>query len=225
MDDSKTLGLDHFRAYDLVARAVDYSVSLRGQFDRKGPRRHRLVSLEHFSNPVDKNGEGILDRQAHLDWYALDPATAAEPVRTVELANQFGTQSLTIGDAALLLVPTEKIEKGSRPPLGLDHFKCYRVLEGTTPAAASLRLEDQFLRSRRVRLEIPLFFCVPVTKEYRKGIEEIHNPKAHLTIYRISPREHATKRKVRDQFDEYALSILSTAMLAVPTRKLRWAEV
>ena len=225
MDDSKTLRLDHFRAYDLVARSVDYSVGLRGQFDGKAFRDHRLVSLEHFSNPVDKNREGLYNRHAHLNWYTLDPSTASEPVRRVSLANQFGKQELTVGDAVLLLVPTEKYEEGSRIARRLDHFKCYRVLEGVTPAAGALTLEDQFIESTRIRVEMPLFFCVPVAKRYRKRVEEIRNEKTHLTIYRISSREHSTRRKVRDQFDEYGLTMLSTAMLAVPSRKLSWAEV
>lgn len=224
MDDSKTLGLDHFRAYDLVARSVDYTVALRGQFDLEGFRKHRLVSLEHFSNPVDKNHEGRLERHAHLNWYTLDPETASEPKRTVKLANQFGPQTLTIGDSALLLVPCEKVEPGSHLAERLDHYKCYRVLEGTTPPAKPMHLEDQFLTSTRVRLEMPLFFCVPVAKRYRKGTERIRNAKTHLTIYRISPREHSTRRKVIDQFDSYPLTMLSTAMLAVPSRKLSWAE-
>lgn len=222
MDDSKSLELDHFRAYDLVAQAVDYEVALRGQFDRKGAKKHRLVSLEHFSNPVDKNHEGRYNRHAHLNWYSLDPATATEPTRTVTLANQFGKQVLTIGDGALLLVPCEKIEPGSRLARRLDHFKCYRVLEGSTPAAGAMGLKDQFLTSSRVRLEAPLFFCVPVAKTYRGNTEPLHNAKTHLTIYRISPREHSTRREVHDQFDEYKLTMLSTAMLAVPSRKLDW---
>ena len=222
--DSKTLGVDHFRAYDLVAQAVDYEVGLRGQFDRE-LRKHRLVSLEHFSNPVDKNHEGRFEDFAHLNWYTLDPATTSEPARSVSLVNQFGKQELVLGDPEILLVPTEKFEKGSRLSETLDHFKCYRVTEGVTPSAASLHLEDQFLTSSRVRLEMPLFFCVPVAKRYVHGLEPIRNEKTHLTIYRISAREHSTRRKVRDQFDDYGLTMLSTAMLAVPSLKLSWREL
>ena len=222
--DSKTLGLDHFRAYDLVAQSVDFEVALRGQFERKREyRKHRLVSLEHFSNPVDKNGEGRFEDFAHLNWYTLEPTS--EPERSVSIANQIGKQELLLGDPEQLLVPTEKFEKGSRMSENLDHFKCYRVTEGVTPAASGLHLDDQFLVSERIRLEMPLFFCVPVEKRYIHGVEEIRNEKTHLTIYRISAREHSTRRRVKDQFDEYGLTMLSTAMLAVPSLKLAWGEL
>jgi len=139
----------------------------------------------------------------------------------VRLRNQFGDQTLRIGAPEMLLVPTHKIEKGSAPPERLDHFKCYRVLKGS-PIGRTVSLRDQFLRSAKVEVTEPLFFCVPVAKRYLKKVEAIHDEKSHLTIYRISPREHSTSRKVRDQFDGYGLTMLSTAMLAVPSLKLEW---
>jgi hypothetical protein len=210
--------LDHFRAYNIDGVLVDHRVELRGQFDKEF-RRHRLVELEHFANPVDKNREGIHEKIAHQTWYTLDPETAAEPSRVVRLRNQFGEQRLLLGDAALLITPAEKIEPGSALSPTLGHYKCYRVVKGRE-IGRTVTLRDQFRRDSVSVLE-PLLFAVPVEKRYRE-LEPIHDEKTHLTIYRLTPVEHATRREVRDQFDHYSLDILSTAMLAVPTDKLEW---
>jgi hypothetical protein len=218
--DLASLGLDHFRAYDLDGVTVDYTVALEGQFD-KGFRKHRLVSLDHFANPADKNGEGILDKHSHQTWYALDPLGASEPTRTVSIVNQFGAQKIVTGDAAVLIVPAEKIEEGSAYPKSADHYKCYRV-EGGEEYGKKVTLRDQFRRDTVGVLE-PLLFGVPVAKR-RKVVEPIHNEKAHLTIYRLEPRDNSVARKVRDQFEAYRLRILATALLAVPTLKVEWEE-
>ena len=219
-DDLSSLKLDHFRAYNIDGVTVDHAVALKGQFD-KDFRKHRLISLDHFANPVDKNREGILDKHSHQTWYAFDPREASEPARTVAIANQFGTQKIVTGDAAVLIVPAEKFEKGSAYPERADHYKCYRV-EGAEEYGKAVTLRDQFRRDSVLVLE-PLLFGVPVEKR-RKAVEPIHNEKAHLTIYRLDPRDNSERRKVRDQFDTYGLTMLATALLAVPTRKLEWAE-
>ena len=60
---------------------------------------------------------------------------------------------------------------------------------------------------------------LPNSKGGGSWVKEIHNERAHLTIYRLDPREHGTRRPVVDQFDKYELTMLSTAMLAVPTSR------
>ena len=221
MTDSAEFKLDHFRAYDIDGVSVEITVALKGQFD-KDYRKHRLISLDHFANPVDKNREGILNEHAHQTWYGIHPDDAEEPRRRVKLWNQFGDQTLEIKDAAALITPAEKIEPGSHFPSGQDHFKCYRVEEGKM-IGRTVTLRDQFMRST-VRVLEPLLFGVPVSKQY-KEIEPIYNEADHLTIYRLDAQDNHVRRPVHDQFDEYKLEILETALLAVPTRKLKWAEI
>ncbi len=216
---SEEFRLDHFRAYNIDGVTVDIAVALRGQFD-KGFRKHRLVSLDHFANPVDKNGEGIVNDQAHQTWYALDSEGASEPRRTVRISNQFGDQTIETGDAGLLITPAEKRERGSSFPERQDHFKCYGVVDGKE-IGRTVTLRDQFLDGS-VRVLEPLLFGVPVAKRY-KELEPIVNEEAHLTIYRLDARDNHEVRTVVDQFDEYGLETLATALLAVPTRKVKWA--
>lgn len=213
--------LDHFRAYDIDGVKVRIAVALKGQFD-KDFRKHRLVSLDHFANPVDKNDEGILHEQAHQTWYGFHPEDMSEPRRRVRISNQFGDQTLEIGDAGVLITPAEKFEGGSYFPKDQDHFKCYRVERGEA-IGKKVILRDQFRKDPVGVLE-PLLFGVPVIKHY-KEVEPIVNEDAHLTIYRLDPRDNRILRTVRDQFDKYELEILETALLAVPTRKLKWKEL
>lgn len=219
--ESAAFKIDHFRAYDIDGVTVDFTVALKGQFD-KDFRKHRLVALEHFANPVNKNEEGMINDQAHQTWYGFHPEDVGEPRRAVRLSNQFGEQKIEIGDAGVLITPAEKFEPGSSFPKRQDHYKCYRVEEGD-PINRTVTLRDQFLRNR-VRVLEPLLFGVPVAKHY-KELEPIVNEVAHLTIYRLEPRDNHKRRGVRDQFDEYKLEILETALLAVPTLKRKWAVI
>ena len=43
-----------------------------------------------------------------------------------------------------------------------------------------------------------------------------------LTVYRITDREIGRTQEIRDQFDKCGLRMVAMAMLAVPSRKLRW---
>ncbi len=215
--------LDHFRVYNVVDQAVDHTVGLRGQFDKGAFKKYRLTRIDHFANPVDKNDEGIFDKNAHLTWYVLEDQDPPAPPRKVEVSNQFGHQTLLIEEATLLLAPTHKIEKGLAFPRRLDHFICYRVTEGKAIGGV-VTLRDQFILDGTTRLREPLLFCVPVDKRH-KGLTEIMHEKDHLTVYRITDREIGRDQRTRDQFDKYSLRMVATAMLAVPSRKLRWSLV
>jgi hypothetical protein len=60
--------IDHYQCYTVKARTRAGGVMVQDQFgtltvDVKRPR--------WLCNPVDKNGEGFLDPEAHLMWYAV----------------------------------------------------------------------------------------------------------------------------------------------------------
>jgi hypothetical protein len=126
-----------------------------------------------------------------------------------------------IREGVFLLAPAHKIEQGTLFPKELDHFKCYRVIEGD-PIDKDVSLRDQFGDEPEVRITMPLFFCVPVLKRYNNKIHEVNNPKAHLTIYEISPKDYKLKRQVRDQFLGGEWEISQSRMLAIPSLKLTW---
>lgn len=169
--------------------------------------------------------EGIFDKDAHLTWYTLAPQDPPEPTRKVIVSNQFGGhQTLLIEEATLLLAPTHKIEKGLSFPRRLDHFKCYRVTEGKA-IGEEVSLRDQYILHGTTRVREPLLFCVPVDKRHGSTLTEIMHEDDHLTVYRITDREIGRDQRTKDQFDKHDLRMVATAMLAVPTRKLRWSLV
>lgn len=79
-------------------------VKLKDQFDGYVTAVVRPVSL---CNPVDKNGEGIMDPKLHLVCYEIKPVRS--PRRTVVAYNQFGKeQKLTSPGPETLCVPSYK---------------------------------------------------------------------------------------------------------------------
>ncbi len=97
--------LDHFQCYKAKGVPPNVVVNLE---DQLGVVAGVLVEQpELFCNPVDKNGEGILNPAAHLTCYKI---RAENEKRDVFVENQFGGQTLETQKAELLCVPSDKIE-------------------------------------------------------------------------------------------------------------------
>ena len=101
------LGIDHFKLYEVDdAEELGLVVDLFDQFhDELGVE---VKKAQFFGNPVDKNGEGIIDEASHLTCYEIEDDGDDEE-RTLEIDNQFGLQTLEVEEAELLCVPTEKL--------------------------------------------------------------------------------------------------------------------
>ncbi len=217
------LKLDYFKVYDVENRPVKGGITLRGQFDHL-PQRMELALLDLFANVASKNQQPLYDKYAHLAWYR--GTQPSEPMRRVILENQFGKFEIVIGGGFGLLVPTEKIERGSALSKTLDHYKVYRVADaGQFPTAVTLSLKDQF-GVEEVRLGPPRFFAVPVIKKHGTKEYPIINKQAHLLIFSITPKGIKKQLKVRNQFTN-GLGILAVAsiMLAVPSLKREWKRL
>ena len=219
---SQDLKLDHFKFYDVANQQAGQWVGLLGQFDRQ-PERAQLTYLNMFANPVEKNGEPLYDKNAHLTWYDLfDPVP--DPVRAVWFTNQFGNaQKIYIGRACALLVPTEKIESGSEFPERLDHFKVYQVLQ-SDPFGSNVKLKDQF-GGEDTKITNPMFFAVPVKKLANGQTYGISNDYAHLVLYRLIPQVNQKTIRTRDQFGGHYIHVVRSVLLGVPSKKDRWEEV
>ena len=146
LSDFKT---EHFKFYRVEINQDPRNIpaTLRGQFEKAGEqRRHRVVLLTFFGNPVRKNQEPFRNKVTHLDWYKL--AGAHEPNRTAGVINQFGKDVLVLGDPELLLAPALK-QEGDQPkpadlPKDVSHFKGYRVLRHRPFETRTVALQDQF---------------------------------------------------------------------------------
>lgn len=214
------LKLDYFKFYDVGNLDAQADVTLRGQFDRRAlPMRVRL--LDFFANPVSKNGEPMFDKNAHLAWYrGVQPA---EPIRKAIVENQFGRFEIRTGTGYGLLVPTQKIEKGSSFPERLDHFKVYRLVDVEKVPNIGLKLEDQF-GTGEAKLLLPLYFAVPAAKKHGEVTTKIINERAHLLIFSISSRPADKRIRLRNQFGSAVpVTVIRSVMLGVPSVKLEWS--
>lgn len=216
---AQELKLDYFKLYDVENLLVKFRVTLKGQFDQE-PVPAQLPVLDLFANPVSKNGERLFDRAAHFTFYRIFQEKP-EPLRAVRYANQFGEAEIRIANAFGLLVPARKRESGLELSKLLSHYKVYWVAEPGKPVDKTVKLRDQF-RAEEATVFTPIFFAVPVEKRVARRTFPIINERAHLVIYRITPKAIAKKISVRDQFKEYPLTVVRSLFLAVPSLKTKW---
>lgn len=97
--------LDHFMCYDAKGATPHTSVELEDTFGKKTDVRVEKPKL--FCNPVNKNGEGIKNPEAHMTCYEIKDKRDRK--RKLFISNQFGEQPLKVGKAQLLCVPSKKI--------------------------------------------------------------------------------------------------------------------
>lgn len=181
---------NHHKVYQVYDIPFARRVELLDQF-RNEPLDVVAGALDLFANPVDKNGEGIVQPKEHQNWYRLLPKKP-QVNRLVSLNNQFGDQTLSTWSEAYLVVPSEKNNEGApggctAPPsmmsqeclkheecdatpgdgLGicgdLRHFLCYDVLPDAAFTQTVVSLVDQW-GLQEVDVKEPRYFCNPVQK-------------------------------------------------------------
>ena len=80
----------------------------------------RIRRPQLFCNPLNKNGEGIIDDVSHLTCYKIDVVddddssdddddSSDGAARLVDIFNQLDDQTLVVEEPQLLCVPTEKL--------------------------------------------------------------------------------------------------------------------
>jgi hypothetical protein len=217
--ESKELGVDHFLFYDIATQEGGEVIRVKTQFDKR-PEKIGLRAAVLFANPVSKNGEKIVDRNAHLTFYvAYD--RIPDPTRVVDYTDQFGKRRVYIGRKFGFLSPTQKAHEGSKFPKRLDHYVAFEVLDYGEPVNRPVRLRDQWGRYES-RVLYPAFFAAPSKKWHDCEVDDINNEKTHLAIYRITPNAAEKHAKSRDQFGSRPIHAGRTALLAVPCKKRRW---
>lgn len=212
--------LDHYKVYAIAPADVSFQVYLRGQFDGDLFQDTKVYRYERFLNPADKNGEGIIDKYAHLNWYAIFQEQL-EPVRKVTIDNQFGVQTFKIDQPVALLVPAEKVEPGSQFPAKLDHYKVYRIIVTNEFITAPVNIQDQFGSEDNLALQ-PTYFAVPVEKKHADAYYPINNPQDHLVFYQLEPKDWQVRRRTKDQFGNLVMTTRYSDLLGVPSLKLGW---
>ncbi len=214
--------LDHFKCYFTDdAPSVNEPVYVKDQF---GDVEAFVGSAQWFCNPVAKEHAAvptpILNPDNHLTIYIIDaPMSSWEVV----VENQFGSQQLTVFGPVALAVPTQKLVPGEHgPPMYLDHFLLYEVIEGT-PMDVVVDLVDQFGPEPGVLVYEPVFFANPVLyKWHGEDVTGVWNPDEHLVFYATSGANFLPEVVVNNQFQMGVPLFLTplNQLLAVPSVKL-----
>ena len=218
--------LDHFMCYwvgqDMVLPEWPGVVYLEDQFCSV---EAEVGTPWGFFNPVEKWHDGVPTPISNPDYHMLayDISYQEGPQWwQVVVNNQFGVQPLIVYGPVALAVPTQKIEPTyHEPPVGLDHFMLYEVIEGP-PVNVIVGLNDQFSDQPEVAVIDYDYFFVPVRKTDATGlVTEIQNPYAHLVSYEILGGVFYQQVQVINQFGEHIFpNVEGPYCLTVPSDKL-----
>jgi uncharacterized repeat protein (TIGR02543 family) len=218
--------LDHFKCYDATnAAPLEFTiVDLEDQFVFMPG--WPVTRAEWFCNPVMKNFESIVNSDNHLTIYSI---VSFDEVWHVEIVNQFGLQNLTVSGPVALAVPTWKLDPGiHEPPMYLDHYLLYEVMEGLN-VTVTVDLDDQFPGTAPgVEVTEPVYFANPVLCKYHDGrYTGVWDPEAHLVFYEISDNpEYYSGVSISNQFETQSFELASTGqLLAVPSEKVSYEPV
>jgi hypothetical protein len=142
--------------------------------------------------PSNKNDEGIVDPDTHLQPYHIRRQSAQHVERTgIRVHNQLGDLWVDTLKPAHLFVPAAidltAVPGQPAPNSHVDHYKCYRVkvTRGTPRFGHNTRVSvaDEFSPARQLALRRPRYLCVPVNKNG----EGIANPNVNLMCYIARP--------------------------------------
>jgi hypothetical protein len=211
--DAQILPLEnHYKVYDTQPLTYVVPLQLRDQF---GLYAVDDLILEKFANPVDKNGEGMVDPLIHQTWWKV---ALEAPVRTVTATDQFGTNDWIVFNPSYLVLPAIKNGTPSDLPPPWNHYLCYDAV-GPSPDV-EVTLADQFGTLITIVLN-GKYFCNPVEKTHPTGdFYPIIDPEAHLTCYQIDdPNPYGLDVTATDQFGFWNLNIGSSRCLCTPAFK------
>jgi hypothetical protein len=206
---------NHYLVYDVQnVYTVTAEIRLMDQFNEF---QTNFIEFDKFANPVEKNGEPILDPNVHQTWWLIDDPVPPGEDRLVGLVNQFGRQDWVVGDGRYLVLPAHKNMPGWPEPW--NHYKCYEA-DGP-PVDVPVQLADQFGFYDMTAVE-PVLFCNPCIKEVFGQWYEILWPEAHLAVYRLEPPTGVAgfAAVASDQFGEWEMNFEEPVWLVLPTDKL-----
>jgi len=217
----------HFACYRVDQETVPYIPEIVYLEDQFGALEAELGWPWYFCNPTEKWQNEVLspivNPDHHLTIYRL--AYEKDPKEWfVEISNQFGTQELVVWGPVALAVPTQKVEPWyHEPPVGLDHFLLYEVVEGPSVDAV-VRLDDEF-GYEEVLVSVPVYFANPVWKTHNDQVTAIVNPDAHVVIYLVDGGYLETEVQVVNQFGGSTFHVSGPSDLAIVSDMLYYEPI
>jgi len=217
----------YFAGYWVDQETVSYIREIVYLEDQFGAVEAELGWPWYFCNPTEKWHNEVLtpivDPDHHLTVYSL--AYEKDPKEWfVETSNQFGTKELIVWGPIALAVPTQKVEPWyHEPPVGLNHFLLYEVVEGPSVDAV-VRLNDE-LGYEEVMVGVPVYFANPVQKTHDNQVAAIVDPDAHLVVYSLDGEYLETEVQLVNQFGGSTFHVSGPSHLAVVSDILDYEPV
>lgn len=222
------MATNHFLFYVALSEGHQrIPIWLKGQFDgNNAPPLHHVLDLLFLGNACLKwHGDAEpppLDKKSELLAFYLLEAGPPEPVRQVQIDNQFQKQEkFRVGDPCGILTPAEETEP--RPPgPELDHYKVYPLSCGK-PANAKVELADRW-HPNQVATQVgeARYLCVPAEKVHDNKRTGIRDAATHLVLYDVFLEPVDEALRLFDQFvHNQPVRVRLPRFLAVPSHK-KW---
>lgn len=206
--------LDKFRCYG--ARGHSFPSLSVALVDELVTSQAKIVRPQHFCNPADKDGEGVIDPTAHLTCYQIKELKFAR--REAVVRDQFGEHTLTYIKPKFLCAPSKR--NGVPSALNMDHFKCYKARSKEKVVKRTATIEDDD-GNAVVTILKPAQLCNPVDKNG----EGIKNNTRHLLCYAVKASKKQPKHAkqaglyVNNQFGPGRLDTKKEETVCLPALK------
>lgn len=138
-----------------------------------GEQRLRVLVGDSLCAPAEKNGVALSPEASaslnHYRCYRVQPREPFTP-RTVALADQFETRTVTVGKPLLLCNPVDKNGEGIPDPT--CHLTCFKMLREEPPfGPVDVDVSDQFAQMQNIRAFVRecrkvALFCEPSSKRF-----------------------------------------------------------
>ncbi len=198
------------------ANQIEHAVDLQGVYDSQKVSTE-LAGPQRFSRAVGCLGRKQKTPLAYLAWFEIvEPKQ--EPRRTVsvlDLVRGGENMELEIGDAQFFLCPSQRIASGKPDPvpLGLDQYKAYQVIAGSS-VDRDIEVVDSGKKETRDLLR-PLFVCIAVEEWHHDDHFESSHPRGCFVVYELDSRTSDDKINTIDQFGLNQLRSSSSDWLCV----------
>lgn len=154
----------HLVCYTTQSADVAKAVVVRNQF---GSQRLNVHTARRLCVPSEKRKlrepfQPIQVPIDHFQCYAVDPLTQLlrlGPIGQVKLRDQFGRESVKVGQPVQLCAPVQKDTTPSQHPV--SHLVCYAIRDD--PVEVRVQIQNQF-EKKKLSTTRPVLLCVPSAK-------------------------------------------------------------
>jgi hypothetical protein len=207
--DIKAVAADCYRFVDWSAPAGTFGNATAAETTFTMPARDVTVTANFELTPPD-----------HFKFYDVDYETAPEVGVDVQLVDQFGNFTATVGYAMSFGNPVEKLHNDVVTPIAdlNRHYTIYELESEEEPQSWKVMINNQFQDDMELTVQGPVALAVP-TEKLEAGLEA---PVCldHLLVYEVIETEFPEVGvHLTDQFIEEDVTVWEPAYFANPVQK------